>query len=170
LKTVDLTVQSNAPPIWTCPSRPTLPIYSTSQGQWDIGYQYFGGITTWVNPVYPSGTPSFSPIKLSSSKSWWVLAADAVVNPGGGWGQPPLNNTEPELYVNMPPHKKGGLNFPAGGNEVFCDGSAQWELIDDMRLLTTWSITDRLCYFYQDNRDFPAFFKAHMDSGKMVPQ
>ena len=170
LKSVNLTVQSNAPPIWTCPSRPTLPTYSTSQGQWDIGYQYFGGITTWVNPVYPSGTPSFSPVKLSTSKPYWVLAADAVVNPGGGWGQPPPNGTEPALYLNLPPHKKALVNFPAGGNEVFCDGSAQWEIIDDMRLLTTWSVADRLCYFYQDSRDFPAFFIAHMNSGTMVPQ
>ncbi len=170
MKTVDLTVQSNTPPIWTCPERPTLPNYSTTQGQWDIGYQYFGGITTWVNPVYPSGMPSFSPIKLSTSKSWWVLAADAVVKTDGGWGQPPLDGTEPALYLNLPPHRKALANFPAGGNEVFCDGSAQWEFIEDMRFLTSWNTTTRFCYFYQDSRDFPAIFVAHMNSGSMVPQ
>jgi prepilin-type N-terminal cleavage/methylation domain-containing protein len=170
LKSVNLTVQSNAPPIWTCPNRPGLPVYSTANGQWDIGYQYFGGITTWVNPVYPGGTPSFSPIKLAASKPYWVLAADAVVKTDGGWGQPAPDGQEPPLYANLPPHKKALVNFPAGGNEVFCDGSAQWEIIDDMRFLTSWSATTRFCYFYQDSRDFPAFFIAHMNSATMVPQ
>ena len=170
MKSVGLTVQSNAPPIRTCPNRPTLPTYSAAQGQWDIGYQYFGGITTWVNPVYPGGTPSFSPIKLASSKSWWVLAADAVVKTDGGWSQPPPDGTELPLYVNLPPHRKATVNFPAGGNEVFCDGSAQWELIDDMRFFTSWNTTTRFCYFYQDSRDFPALLIAHMNSGTMVPQ
>src|ERR1017187_9129972 len=102
LKSVNLTVQSNAPPIWTCPSRPGLPFYSAVYGQWDIGYQYFGGIATWVNPVYPGGTPGFSPIKLGTSKPYWVLAADALCNPnpGQGWGQPPGDGAEPLLYLN----------------------------------------------------------------------
>lgn len=182
LQSVNLTVNSNGPTIWSCPSRPTLPSYSTAQGQWDIGYQYFGGIATWVNPIASGGmqalyggspgTPpvSFSPIKLTSSKPWWVLAADAVVKTDGGWGQPPPDGTETALYVNLPPHVKAGAFFPAGGNEVFADGSAQWIKIDQMRFLTSWSPTTRFCYIYQDSRDFPAAFTQKLNSGSMVPQ
>ena len=180
MKTVDLTVQSNAPPIWTCPNRPGLPFYSAVYGQWDIGYQYFGGIATWLNPSAPNGmkaaypgTPdSYSPIKLGTSKPWWVLAADALCNPnpGQGWGQSPGDGAEPLLYLNLPPHRNALKNFPAGGNEVFCDGSAQWELIGDMRFLTSWAIATRAIYFYQDSRDFPAAFTFHLNTGSMVPQ
>jgi prepilin-type N-terminal cleavage/methylation domain-containing protein len=182
MKSVNLGVGTNGATIWTCPNRPTLPFYSTAQGQWDIGYQYFGGIATWVNPLAQNGMQasyggaagappvSFSPIKIGTSKPWWVLAADAVVKTDGGWGQPPLDGTEPELYLNLPPHRKGTALFPAGGNQTFIDGSSQWEKIDQMRFLTSWNASTRFCYFYQDRRDFPAAFVAHLDSGSMVPQ
>jgi hypothetical protein len=183
MKSVNLGVATNGASIWTCPSRGGgLPTYSTAQGQWDIGYQYFGGIATWVNPIAPNGMQalygglagappvSFSPVKIGLSKPWWVLAADAVVKTDAGWGQPPSDGLEPALYVNLPPHRKGTAMFPAGGNQVFIDGSAQWEKIDIMRFFTSWSATTRFCYFYQDRQDLPAAFVAHLDSGSMVPQ
>jgi prepilin-type N-terminal cleavage/methylation domain-containing protein len=169
MKTVNLTVQSNSASIWTCPNRPTLPNFNTTYNQWNIGYQYFGGITTWVNPISPGGTPSFSPVKLGTSKPYWVLAADAVVKVETGWGG--TTPTDPELYVNLPPHRKGAAVFPAGGNEVFCDGSAQWIKTDQMRFLTSWA-TDgsRNCYFYQDRKDFPITLTAQLDALFMKPQ
>src|ERR1051326_4523992 len=39
---------------WTCPNRPGLPVFEPQfqpNGQWVIGYQYFGGFVTWHNPV-----------------------------------------------------------------------------------------------------------------------
>src|ERR1035438_6404982 len=45
--TVGLIVRSNTSSIWSCPNRPTLPSYDATYGQWNIGFQYFGGITTW---------------------------------------------------------------------------------------------------------------------------
>src|ERR1043166_9273486 len=36
--------------VWTCPNRPGLPVYEAAYPQWVIGYQYFGGITNWLNP------------------------------------------------------------------------------------------------------------------------
>ncbi|MEI9960339.1 MAG: prepilin-type N-terminal cleavage/methylation domain-containing protein [Limisphaerales bacterium] len=118
-KAVGLTVQSNIPSIWACPSREKFAvIYSTANTQWDIGYQYFGGISTWRNPVYTG--PSFSPVRLSKAKPYWCLAADAVVAPDGVWGSiPTVDIDEPALYVGLPTHKKGQQNFPPAAIRFF---------------------------------------------------
>src|SRR5574339_457871 len=44
------TVQTNN--VWTCPNRPGFPTYEAAYPQYNIGYQYFGGITTWRNDSY----------------------------------------------------------------------------------------------------------------------
>ncbi|HSY18467.1 MAG TPA: DUF1559 domain-containing protein [Candidatus Acidoferrales bacterium] len=178
MKIVNLNVSSNGPSIWSCPGRPNvgLPFYDPSPGgspnpQWDIGYQYFGGITAWNNYVYSSGTgmtPSLSPVKLGKSKPHWCLAADVTFNDGAGWGDNPGGSTQ--LYMSLPAHRKGGSLRPPGGNEVFCDGSAQWIKIDQMRMLTSW-LTDgsRDFYFYQDGQDFPQLLAQHLNGAGMVP-
>ncbi len=164
---VNLTVQSNANnSIWTCPNRPTLPNYDTTYGQWNIGYQYFGGITNWNNQI--GVFSGLSPVKLGQSKPHWVLAADAVVETENGWGG--STSTDPENYVNLPPHRNAGSAFPAGGNEVFCDGSARWIPANQMRLLTTWDTVNRKCYFYQDRVDFPGGLLSRLDAAYMIPQ
>jgi prepilin-type N-terminal cleavage/methylation domain-containing protein len=171
VKMVGLAIITNAPSIWQCPSRlNSLPEYGENNPQWNIGYQYFGGISVWHNPIY-SGT-SFSPVKLSMAKPYWCLAADAVVETENGWGQPTSTaNAEPDLYLSLPPHRKGGSSFPAGGNEVFCDGSAQWVKIETMRYLTSITAdTSRRCYIYQDRQDFTGALLVKLDSGAMIPQ
>ena len=174
MKQVNLTVSSNGASIWNCPGRPSasLPFYDPAPGgsttpQWDIGYQYFGGITYWFNALYPGGlTPSLSPVKLGNSKPWWCLAADVQFT-DGAWGDNPGLATPPldKLYASLPAHRKGGSLRPPGGNEVFCDGSAQWIKIDQMSMLTTWAsvITSRQLYFYQDPKDFPALLAQHLN-------
>lgn len=171
LKSIGLTVQSNVPSVWTCPNRRTFPTFNTTYNQWDIGYQYFGGITTWENPLYTGGMPSLSPVKLTNSKPWWALAADAIIKVDTGWGGVPSDGIAVELYVNLPPHKTGSSKAPAGGNEVFSDGSAQWIKLAQMRFLTSWT-TDgtKNCYFYQDSSDFPSYLVTHLNTGQMVPQ
>lgn len=149
-KTVGLIVQSNSISVWTCPNRPGLPNYNTDYQQWNIGYEYFGGITQWHNQL--GDFPSLSPVKLGQSKPHWCLAADAVVKVQGVWGGP--SDIAPELYLNLPPHRNGGSTFPAGGNEVFADGSAQWIKTDQMRMLNSWDFA-KLCYWYQSSQDFP---------------
>ena len=176
MKQVNLTVSSNGPSIWSCPGRPnvSLPIFDPSPGgsgtpQWDIGYQYFGGITTWNNYVYTAGlTPSLSPVKLGKSKPFWCLAADVTFNDGAGWGDNPGGSVQ--LYMSLPAHRKGASLRPPGGNEVFTDGSAQWIKIDQMRMLTTWAVGGgRDFYFYQDSQDFPALLAQHLNGAGMVP-
>jgi prepilin-type N-terminal cleavage/methylation domain-containing protein len=114
--------------VWTCPDRSPLLPYDAGNGQTYIGYSYMGGMTNWSNiPAIPAGSPTaWSPVKLGTSKSWYVLGADGIMKFGTGWaGQ---NTTAvasaPWEYGNVPPHKKG--NGCDGGNEVFADGSARW--------------------------------------------
>ena len=167
--TVALVVRSNLnQSIWTCPNRPGLPWLDTTYNQWNIGYQYFGGIVTWLNPL---GTfPSLSPVKLGLAKPHWVLAADAIVETDAGWGQP--DPTRAGVYDNLPPHRGFNSAFPVGGNEVFCDGSVAWIKAGEMRFLTTWDTTARKCYFFQNRMDFPAgpMTSALIDAAFMKPQ
>jgi prepilin-type N-terminal cleavage/methylation domain-containing protein len=160
---VGLNVQSNASSVWTCPNRPGLPVFDTtynpSKPQWNIGYQYYGGIATWKNSAFPSGIESRSPVKLSSARAFWMLAADANLKVLGAWGK--LDTSTPDLYRNMPPHRKNSGAAPEGGNEVFCDGSAKWIKFEKMYYLHTWTSDvsgsgGKQCYFYQDPTDFDA--------------
>jgi len=130
-KAVGLVVQANANTIWNCPNRgkiaPGLPVREpTGQPapddfQWVVGYNYMGGLSSWVTP---SGTfKSYSPVKLGTAKPHWVLAADALIKLEGVWAEDsPLAQASNRyfIYANSPPHKKG--KSPNGGNEVFADG------------------------------------------------
>ncbi|MEO7297121.1 MAG: type II secretion system protein [Verrucomicrobiota bacterium] len=147
---------TNPASFWTCPNRPGLPFYEAAFNQWTLGYQYFGGISNWVNT---SGTyASRSPIKLSLSKPHWTMAADAVIKLSGVWGGSPTSST----YTNIPPHHTGDSFVPQGGNQVFMDGSAQWIQFEKMYFLHSWSSSTRVCYFYQDPKDFDAALVARL--------
>ena len=141
---LNISTNKSAPQIWTCPGRPGFPTYEAEYPQWVIGFQYFGGITNWINPA---GTfPSRSPIKTASSSPGWVLAADAVMKIDRVWG-----GGRDSAFKGMPPHKAGS-GIPAGGNQLAIDGSARWVKFDKMLFLHSWSATgDRDAYFYQDD-------------------
>jgi prepilin-type N-terminal cleavage/methylation domain-containing protein len=163
-ETVGLNVVSNN--VWTCPNRPGLPVYEDipqlriTPG-WTLGYQYFGGIKTWMNPSFPNGIPSRSPVKLTQAKPGWCLAADAVIKVGGVWGKNYADRPLP--WSNLPPHRGSKGSAPAGGNHLFVDGSARWVPFKDMHYLTTWqpNFNERQCFFFQDPADFdPALVNA----------
>jgi hypothetical protein len=85
-----------------------------------------------------------------------MLAADLVINlaNGGiaatGWSDPSATPTSG--WSSLPAHKGGG-GLPAGGNELFADGSIRW--IKAMNMYNLYSPLDnRNFYFYQD--DLPA--------------
>jgi prepilin-type N-terminal cleavage/methylation domain-containing protein len=147
---VGLKVQTNAASVWTCANRPGLPVYEANFPQWVIGYQYFGGITNWHNP---SGDfPSHSPVKLSTAKPSWTLAADALGKINGAWGgQEPGREF---VYANMPQHRGPSSKVPEGGEQVFADGSARWCKFETMSFFTTWDTGVRFYFFYQDPSDF----------------
>jgi len=166
-KTVGLTVASNSvTTIWNCPARP--PQYPGFEGgglnQWVIGYQYFGGITNWVNPL---GTfPGRSPIKLATSKPYWTLATDVIVRSGTlAWGTFDAG-ADRDIFDGVPPHR-GSTRRPAGSNQVFADGSCRWIKAAELRFLQTWNTGNRLCYFYQDRQDMPANLVSGLDNANM---
>jgi hypothetical protein len=154
---VGLVVKSNyTSSVWNCPDRPAkYPVYEPAFMQWVIGYQYFGGVTNWMNPSSPGGIGrSYSPVKLSSSQPYWTLAADMVMKIGGAWG-----TDDRDIFTGVPPHKGKG-NKPIGGNQVFVDGSARWVRAQDMSFFHCWDGAGaaRVAYFYQDPRDFTGIF------------
>lgn len=136
--------------IWTCPNRPNFPIYEAGYNQWLIGYQYFGGITNWNTPR--GVLPSRSPIKLSSSNPFWVLAADATMKIQKKWGG------GSEMFSHVPPHA-GSDGQPEGGNQVYIDGSASWIPFEKMYFVHTWQsfggrdwrYNTRQAFFYQED-------------------
>lgn len=155
---VGLAVRSNTVSVWTCPNRPGLPVYEPQYPQWVLGYQYFGGITNWLNPA--GNFPSRSPVKLSLARGTWALAADAVGKINGQWGgQEPGREF---VYANMPQHRSSKSPVPVGGNEVFADGSARWVKFEQMYFLTTWNVSTRVYYFRQDPQDFDPVLKARL--------
>ena len=148
---VGLTVSSNAaaPNSWSCPNRPGLAAFNPGSGQWTLGYQYYGGISTWYNSLRPSGVPARSPIKAGTAKPTWMLAADFVIKFDGIWGNNSAN-PPPSGFSNLPAHRsKSGL--PEGGNELFADGSSHWVKAKDMYFLHSWNVGARELYFYQED-------------------
>jgi prepilin-type N-terminal cleavage/methylation domain-containing protein len=156
LKTINLSLDK--PSVWICPSRVDaadyLPIFD--QGQWVIGYEYFGGMTNWNTPNGPR--KSHSPVKLGTSKPFWALAADENVQEGNGWGvwYPDSIQGQPGYWLDLPPHKAGTL--PAGGNETFMDGSTQWIKYQTMYCFHKYTgLHDRDWFWYQDTSDITDF-------------
>ena len=130
--------QTNTPSIWVCPEL-NGGLASLNTGttppQWQIGYQYLGGVTNWVNL---QGTfASRSPVKLAASNPRWVLAAeDIVFENGTTWS------------AN---HRRPHTAYPDGGDHLTADGSAAWIKVEQTFEITTYSTSTRLWYFYQDD-------------------
>jgi prepilin-type N-terminal cleavage/methylation domain-containing protein len=165
-KQVGLLVNTTSANVWCCANRYNMPQFEpgASPPQWVIGYDYMGGLSSWNTSA---GTfRSHSPDKLALAKPHWVLAADSLIKMGGAggkWADEYVAKTDPRywVYANCPPHKKG--RDPAGGNEVFADGSGQWRKFDSWYRFSTragaYGTTDS--YWSQDPTDFePALLNA----------
>lgn len=147
---------------WTCPERSGLPVYEAAVPQWVIGYQYFGGLTTWTAAT--GNYPARSPVKMSQAMPYWTLAADALIKLGNTWaGQAvPATDIRYYAYTNMPPHRTPGTYTPQGGNQVFADGSVHWIDLERMYRLTGWNgaFGQIWSHLYQAPVDFSAALKS----------
>jgi competence protein ComGC len=166
-----LRLRQNSASIWVCPNRldtpaPGLPTYNGTT-QMYIGYCYFGGMTNWPAVISPTGA-SYSPVKTSSAKSYWALGADCNMKVGTVWaGQQAGSGPYAFEYAKIPAHPtKGGI--PAGGNEVFADGSARWCKFNSMFKFNNYAsaIGSLDSYWFQETSDFDAALAAKLPSLK----
>jgi prepilin-type N-terminal cleavage/methylation domain-containing protein len=171
-----LDLHTNGPSIWCCPGRPDsigkLPYYDATApapgpdlpaGQWVLGYEYMGGMTNWVTPG--AEFPAYSPVKLGTSKPSWVLAADEMVRDWDvGWGG--VAGTPLYAWDDAPPHRGFRSKSPAGGNEVFADGSARWIKYQNLYLFHFYQgfTGVRQFFWYQDSADFSPNLNAALSS------
>jgi len=129
--------QTNVTTTWVCPEfNKGVATYTstTTPPQWQIGYQYLGGVTLWYNS---QGTfPSLSPVKLASAKPGWVLAAEDIMYDGATWSSV---------------HRRAGTKHPDGGNHLLADGSASWVKVERMYQITTYDTAGHIWYFYQND-------------------
>jgi len=162
--------QTNGESVWGCPDRPGFPQPpSGALNQYIIGYQYYGGITNWINNISGAspGLPGDSPVKTASSKPAWMLCGDTVAqpDPSGAWGLPG-SQTGPSGWDYLPAHTDH-TGIPAGGNEVFIDGSARWyKTGGTMMFFHSWGDpgggAERYLYFYQDPSSLDAYWSARL--------
>lgn len=152
------TNNSNQNNIWSCPERNYLPREDPNVAtEIAIGYQYFGGISEWVNPAGTILNPP-SPVKLATSNPRWCLAAESnckIINQMSGfpandigWGG---DGYVPGQPVRVPHPNSGMAGYPAGGNIVFVDGSANWVKFQKMYFMNTFNLTTARCFAYQED-------------------
>ena len=140
-KSVNLKVdQTNSVSPWACPefNGNGFVVYNATALQYQIGYQYYGGVNWWNNSA--GVFKSLSPVKLTQAKPGWVIAADDM-----------CKNPTTSSWLSGVPHQRRGTDHPDGGNEVFADGSASWFKIETMYRVSSYSPTTRLWCFYQDD-------------------
>ena len=149
LPTLNAAGDAAAASVMACPNRSRLP--SLNAGQYTLGYAYLGGMTYWNNPVAGGTIIAASPIKLASSKPSWTLAADFVRKCNNSWSYDPTPGSAASGDGSLPAHKGKG-QLPAGGSQVFADGSARWVKATDLRMIHTYSgAFTRDIYFIQDD-------------------
>ncbi len=160
--------QTNTASVWGCPSFGLGSVEynsTTTPPQWDVGYQYFGGIYWWYNLAYSSGITSCSPTKLSNSRPSWVLAADLVCkNPSITSGNPWADVTSPLKKVA---HQRSNAAYPDGANHLTVDGSVNWIKWEKLLQINTFDPSTRLFYFYQD--DLGNISSANLNYLKIQP-
>ncbi len=148
--------QTNSASIWACPGLGAGSVVynsTTTPPQWNLGYQYMGGIYWWYNLAtgtsVSSGIASASPTKLSNAKPSWVLAADLVCkNPSITSGNPWADVTSP---LKLVAHQRPNALHPDGANHLTVDDSVNWIKWENLLQITTFDTTTRLFYFYQSD-------------------
>ncbi len=142
--------QTNTASVWTCPSLGAGSVLynsTTTPPQWNVGYQYFGGIYWWYNVANSSGIESCSPTKLSKARASWVLAADLVCKDNTASGNPWASVSMNKKVA----HQRLHAAYPDGANHLTVDGAVSWIKWERMLQITTFDTSSRLFYFYQED-------------------
>ncbi len=134
--------------IWSCPTRNFLPRRDPGNpNQIALGYQYFGGVTVWNNPVGTIANAP-SPVKLGTAKPNWCLAAESNARfIPEGWGYDGHTTGVPDRV----PHPRPRKIHPDGGDILSADGSARWIKFESMYFLTSWNPGARRLFAYQED-------------------
>jgi prepilin-type N-terminal cleavage/methylation domain-containing protein len=163
--------QTNTASVWACPSLGVNSVAynnATTPPQWQVGYQYFGGIYYWYNIAtgtsLSSGIASASPTRLSNARPSWVLAADIVCKNPGASGNPWADVTSP---LNLVSHQRPHAQFPDGANHLTVDDSVNWIKWENLLQITTFDTGSRLFYFYQ--QDLGPINAANLPALKIQP-
>jgi prepilin-type N-terminal cleavage/methylation domain-containing protein len=159
-KQLGLDVTQGGNTIWACPSLKGggQPMQNTITLAWNLSYQYFGGITKWINPLYTGA--SASPVKLAQSKPTWALAAEGVgyipsanawVGFGGNTPIPGLGSANFYTSDGPVPHQQSGTRRAELSNVVLADGSVSSHKFKNLRFFHSWNNADRKFYWYQSD-------------------
>ncbi len=139
----------NPSKIWDCPARNFSSFWDANHSQLVVGYQYFGGLMQWRNP-YVTIMPSRSPDRLNTAEPGWALTADITVKNDGVWGY-----TDPAwtvYYPDIPAHKSARGSAPAGHNQSYINGSAEWVEATRLVDIGNWfGNTTHQMYWYQED-------------------
>ena len=157
LKTYGMQLKTNSSEennVWSCPARTYLPrLQPGSTYMVAVGYQYFGGLTTWQNPAGTiTGAPS--PVRLASSKPGWSLAAEANAKYLVSWAGAPPGWGADGYVAGQPirvPHARAGKKHPDGGNTLFVDCSARWVKFEKMYFMHSWDTGGGRLFAYQED-------------------
>ena len=141
---------TNSASVWACPSLGVGSVLynaTVTPPQWNVGYQYFGGIYWWYNVANSAGITSASPTRLSRAKASWVLATDLVCKDNTATGNP----WAVVSGVKRVAHQRPGAQYPDGSNHLLVDGSVNWIKWEKLLQITTFDTSTRLFYHYQDD-------------------
>ena len=82
------------------------------------------------------------------------------------WAGEAIGVRSTPIFNSLPSHRASGL--PAGGNQLFSDGSGRWIQFKQMYFLTTWktamTYNHRFGFFYQDPTDFDPALQQKLPS------
>jgi prepilin-type N-terminal cleavage/methylation domain-containing protein len=173
-KQLGLDVTQGGNTIWACPSLKGAgqPMQNTTTLAWNLSYQYFGGITKWINPLYTG--PSASPVKLAQAKPTWALAADAVgyidnqywAGFGGNNPIPGLGSANFYTIDGVVPHQQSGARKSENASTVMADGSVNTTKFSNLRFFHSWANSNRRFYWAQT--DLPAGMQS-MNISSLAP-
>lgn len=121
-------VAETPPDSVTCPGADytiTWPV-DVDMEELEIGYQYMGGIETWVNDQ--GSYPARSPVRMDQARGDWVLAADRSTV-GAAPDEYARSGATPNDWAAI--NHAGSDGAPGGQNQVYVDGSVEWVTRDD---------------------------------------